>query len=1249
MKRYLKSFLALLSMLLAFVASGQQPAGKGIRILFLGDQGHHHPADRFEQLEPTLAQEGIRVTYTEKVSDFNPDMLAGYDGIVIYANHTNISAQEEHALLDFVNNGGGLVALHCASFCFLNSSKYVELVGARFKTHGTGVFEETIVNPDHPVMQGVNPIRSWDETYVHEMHNTNRLVLAERVDGDHREPYTWVRNSGKGRVFYTAWGHDERTWSNTNFLRLVANAIEWTCAPSPNRLMPRAGLPSFQYTNAPNALPNYLPNQKWGTQGTPIQTMQEPLSPEESMRHIVTLPGFRLSLFAAEPDIVKPICMEWDAKGRLWIAETVDYPNQMQPMGQGHDRIVICEDTHGSGHADKFTVFADKLSIPSGFTFYKNGIIVVHSGLTEYIEDTNGDSRADVRRVLFSGWGTKDTHAGPSNLRYGFDNWIWGTVGYSGFDGVVGGKRIRFGQGIFRFRPDGSAIELVRSSNNNTWGLGLSEDNLIFGSTANNNPSMYMPIANRYYEAVNGWSASRIETIADSPNFFPITDKVRQVDWHGRYTAGAGSALYTARQFPSEYWNRVQFVAEPTGHLLGKFHLHPDGADFVACNGRNFLASDDEWTAPICAEVGPDGALWVIDWYNYIIQHNPTPNGFKTGKGSAYETSMRDKVHGRIYRIEYSGGSTRPKFSLTKARSRQLVNALKSDNLFWRMTAQRLLVERGDSSVVPSLCELVRNRRVDEIGLNTAAIHALWTLDGLHAFEHPNRRLEQALQNALQHPSAAVRRAAVMVLPSNAASLDEVRKYNLLRDPDAQVRLATMLAISEMPPNDAIASQLASLLHSTNVPWDRWLDDAATCAAARNDFSFLSAMLASGSATAADEGIGEIVQRVATHYAMRAPKDSVLSLLASINSENRAMGGVLLQSFASAWPSGDLPAIDEAGRKQLQNAMENLDGQNQTSLLLLAQKWHCADLFPKLLSTLTQSLESRLADASLSASERADAAARLVALEDHPRTIGLILAQVNAVSSPALNVELTKALAQSRDPQTGPALVRHLRELTPATRRFQITVLLRRTEWCSALLDGIEKGLLQADDVATEQWAQLKASADNAIASRAETLSGSRGIISPDRAEIVKKFLPVAALRGDPNRGKEVFTQNCAICHTFNGHGGKVGPDLTGVGARDKKDILIDILDPNRSVEANYRAWNVVTRDDETYSGRLETETQTTVEILDSAGQKHVFQRRDIKEMNTSGLSIMPNGFESLSESDLASLLSFLMTPNTAL
>src|SRR6476620_4305457 len=275
----------------------------------------------------------------------------------------------------------------------------------------------------------------------------------------------------------------------------------------------------------------------------------------------------------------------------------------------------------------------------------------------------------------------------------------------------------RFRQGFFRFKVEGqnedvavTEIEFLRSTNNNTWGLGISEEGIIFGSTANGNPSEHMPIPNRYYEAVRGWSSSGLTGIADSNRFYPITENVRQVDWHGGFTAAAGPALYTARNYPREYWNRAAFVAEPTGHLIATFVLRQEGAGFKSKNSWNLVASDDEWTSPIQAEVGPDGNVWFIDWYNYIVQHNPTPVGFQTGKGQAYESNLRDKKHGRIYRLSYVGQASRLSTNSLATDSSVLVAALKSDNMFWRSQAQRLLVERGQRDVLPALIALAKDQ-----------------------------------------------------------------------------------------------------------------------------------------------------------------------------------------------------------------------------------------------------------------------------------------------------------------------------------------------------------------------------------------------------------------------------------------------------------------------------------------------------------------------------------------------------------
>lgn len=1424
--RALARVLAVLAGLhLALAGVAAEPA---VRVLFLGDSGHHRPADRFKQLQPVLAKKGIELEYTERMADLSRAKLAGYDCLAIFANTTRIEPAQEEALLEFVARGGGLVPIHCASYCFLNSSKYVELVGAQFKSHGTGTFKETIVNASHPIMQGLAPIESWDETYVHARHNSNRIVLAERRDDKDAEPYTWVREHGKGRVFYTAWGHDQRTWSNAGFHGLIENGIRWAAANSESQLKVRPGLKPFEYVESPSPLPNYTPNAAWGTQSEPIRTMQKPLPPAESMKHLATFPGFETSLFASEPEIIKPLWLAWDERDRLWIAESVDYPNELKPIGEGRDRLKICEDTDGDGRADKFTVFCEKLSIPTGFVFANGGVIVIHSGRAEFFKDTNGDDRADENKVLFTGWGMNDTHATASNLRYGFDGWIWGVVGYSGFRGEVGGKPIRFGQGIFRFKPDGSVLEFVRSSNNNTWGLALTEDNIVIGSTANGNASMYMPIPNRYYEAVNGWSSARLETIADSQRFFPLTEKVRQVDFHGRYTAGSGSGLYTARQFPQEFWNRAQFVAEPTGHLLGLFFLERNGADFVAHNARNFTASDDEWTSPIYGEVGPDGALWVVDWYNYIIQHNPTPRGFRTGRGAAYETPLRDKDHGRIYRIVYKGerketatlsGEERTRvadkeaFTLQGASPQQLVAALKNDNMLWRMHAQRLLVERGNRDVVPALCELVRDSAVDAIGLNPAAIHALWTLSGLGALDGTHQDATAASLDALKHGSAGVRRAAVMTLPRSEASRDKLLTGKLLDDADGQVRMAVLLALSEMPSSDAAGSAVLAMLQDSRNAEDRWIPEAATAAAARNDAGFIKAVLSSykpstpapsqtaaspanlirnasfeeqangaptgwrrsthsgrGELTLADAArtgsrsarisseqggdiswatvvsvkprtdykltawiktekvqklgrangamlnihelqdpirggtkalsgdndwtqvqltfnsgqmravtvnclfggwgratgtawyddielvpaagselggeVGRVVRLVTTHYAQRGPVESIVATLSTLKGASPGVTLAVLDGLMTGWPEDKAPSLSDAEKKSLASVMEALPETARDRLLALAQRWNQPDLFGTSVAAIIKTLKDQIADASLADDKRAAAAKRLVGIEDSSDSVAAVLKQVTTLTPPALASGLIKALGESRSARTGNTVTEHWAKLSPTVRRNAIAVLMRRGEWAMALLEAVQKGSISKGDLAPEHWSQLKQNPNRAVARRAERMAETTASLSADREEVVKKLLPLAREKGDAKRGHEVYTANCANCHLFNGQGGKIGPDLTGIGSRDRADILTEILDPNRSVEANYRLWNVTTKGGETFSGRLETETQTSVEILDTTGQKHVVQRKDIAAMEGSALSIMPIGMEALPPDDLKALLEYLAQPH---
>ena len=1248
--------LALLLSLMALNASAAAAAERPLRVLFLGDNGHHHPADRAAQLVPVLANRGIDISYTQDANVLAGG-LAGFDALILYANTETITPQQEAGLLAYVETGGGFVPLHCASFCFQNSPKFIALVGGQFASHGTGDFETKIVAPQHPIMQGFTPFVTWDETYIHNKLNAqNRTLLQVRAEAGREEPWTWVRTQGHGRVFYTAYGHDERTWMNPGFVALVERGIRWAANKGEvfdSRETPHANLKPFEYAEA--LLPNYTPGGKWGELGEPIRTMQLPLEPGESQQHLVVPPGFTAKLYAAEPQVAKPIALAWDHRGRLWVAETFDYPNNKQPAG-GHDRITICEDTDGDAVADTFTVFAEGLSIPTSLAFGYGGVIVHQAPDTLFLKDTDGDGQADVRNVLLHGWSAADTHAGPSNLRYAHDNWYYGMVGYAGFNGEVAGEKHKFERGFYRFqlKPESSLaasrrrepasdngapvvtkLEFLRNVNNNAWGVGLSEEGLVFGSTANGCPSVFLSIPNRYYENVRGWSPRVLESISPSNRYFPITDKVRQVDFFGGFTSAAGHALYTARNYPPQFWNRTAFVSDPTGHLTATFVLKPNGTDFTAWNDFNLLASDDEWTAPIAAEVGPDGNVWVIDWYNYVVQHNPTPAGFETGKGNAYVTPLRDKRHGRIYRVVHEQGTETPTPQLDPNDPKTLLAALSHPNMFWRLTAQRLLVERGQTDVVPRLVEMTKNQTVDATGLCAVAVHALWTLEGLGAVS------KEVSAAALAHPSPAVRRAAVMTLPRNADAAQTLIQAGLLNDPAPQVRLASLLALADMPAADAAGPAVGGLLGDQATLADRWLPDAATAAAAGHAVSFLKAVSAAGPVP--PRGL-EIVGRVAEHLARGGAADSVGDVLTAAAGADPAVAAAIVSGLATGWPEKVAVKLDPVAQKAVATLLTRLPDAGRGRLVTLADRWGVAGL-DQYMAELAQTFVTAAGDAKQDDPARIAAAAQLVKLR--PNDAGTVKSLAKLLTpqlSPVLSEGFVNAIGGSNAAEAGEVLAEQFGSVTPAARPAVVRVLLTRPEWTRVLMRELAAGTFSLGDLSLDQQQALASHPDAAIAAEAKTLLATGGgLPDANRQKVIEELLPLVSTGGDAARGKLVFTQQCAKCHRHNGEGNNIGPDLTGMAAHPREELLIHILDPSRSVEGNFRQYTVVTTDGLVRNGLLGSETKTSIELIDVEGKRQPILRDDIEELIVSNKSVMPEGFEKqVPPSGIADLLAFL-------
>ena len=528
--------------------------------------------------------------------------------------------------------------------------------------------------------------------------------------------------------------------------------------------------------------------------------IQRPLTPGETVSHLIVPEGFEVSVFAAEPDIRNPIALTWDERGRLWVVESTDYPHDHIGTESGTDRITICEDTDGDYVADTFTHFAHDQPLTTAIAVTRGGAIVGQAPDIVFMEDTDGDDEYDRKTpILENAFGTFDTHAVMNNFKVGIDNHIWSAVGYSGMyePGTAPDAESRIlSRGVFRFSRDGAVLEPVGQFNNNTWGLGIGEDNTIFGSTANNNHAIVVGIPMRFGSERNVANVQSHYLVAHSG-----TRPLWQVDFRDGYTAAAGAFAYNGRTYPRFYWGTLM-VTEPTAHVVHAVKLQRDGAIYKEQEGviDNLLASSDDWVAPVFADIGPDENIWIADWYNPVIQHNPDRRGMvnqiwnaNLGPGNAHLNPLRDKQHGRIYVVRYTGSSSDGPKSLSADDPDALLRALRSSNQFWRLTAQRLIVEHQLTGLVEDLVAMAGAENLDETGFDGGAVHALWTLHGLGASE----ALRSAASAALTHASAAVRKAAIQTIPYSADLGELLAASGVFTDPNLNTRLAAVLLVAE--------------------------------------------------------------------------------------------------------------------------------------------------------------------------------------------------------------------------------------------------------------------------------------------------------------------------------------------------------------------------------------------------------------------------------------------------------------------
>ncbi|RYD33857.1 MAG: hypothetical protein EOP87_10255, partial [Verrucomicrobiaceae bacterium] len=693
-----------------FIRSGKKTHGPG---------AHDHPSF-LQDWTKLLNDRGAKATGGDGFP--TKAQLAETDVVVIHAEEGgNITGEDRANFEEFLKRGGGVVAVHGGTVS-RDPDWYKTVIGGSWRFGKTkwleGHMSLYFTDRANPITTGMSNFDLDDEIYYDLEVLPEVKVLAgaftpkpkdashpgddKRVNIYDIQPQMWTYETGNRRALAFVPGHLYKNFSHASIRTLLLRGIAWAGKRENADELCR-----------PEELGDTLRYPEGG-----------PTRPEKAAAKIELHPEFEISLVAAEPLINKVMNVDWDEKGRMWVVETPEYPNGLRKANTDEwkesgsvapgkyerdplDRISILTDTDGDGVMDRKQVFADKLELATSFVLHKNGVIVSAAPDIWFLEDTDGDEVCDKRTKLYTGLGTRDTHAVMNNLRWGLDGWIYATHGYSAGDVSAlgaGGKSkppVTVGAGVVRFKPDGSEIEMYSSKNGNTWGLCMTSDGQCFWTQPTSGIVFLHTVLPEYVLAkgkvpgTNSWKG-----MVERQKVFPLMKWEQlayvQIYLGGSYTAAAGCAVYEGGAWP-EKWNYSYFTGEPTVNLVSHYFVKPDGVTYTTEKekGREeteFIRSSDLWFRPIENRVGPDGALYLVDFYNQAVIHNDT-RGPLHGPANAAVRPDRDHYFGRIWKVQHKQAKKIEVPVIDRKKAGDLIKASASPNAHTRMTAMRLLRE----------------------------------------------------------------------------------------------------------------------------------------------------------------------------------------------------------------------------------------------------------------------------------------------------------------------------------------------------------------------------------------------------------------------------------------------------------------------------------------------------------------------------------------------------------------------------
>ncbi len=959
-------------------------------------------------------------------------------------------------------------------------------------------------------------------------------------------------------------------------------------------------------------------------------------TPQEAVGRMSLPEGFEVSLVASEPLVRQPVAIEFDDRGRLWVIQYLQYPNpaglkrvrvdrysrtvydrvpEPPPHGpRGADRITILEDRDGDGRADHGRDFVSGLNLATGLAFGYGGVFVLNVPYLLFYPDRNRDDVPDSDpEVLLSGFGMQDAHSVANSLTWGPDGWLYGCQGSTVTSRIRG---IEFQQGVWRYHPETHAFELFCEGGGNSWGLDFDRHGRLLYSTNVGGYVMLHGVQGAYL-----WKSFGKHGPLHNPYAFGYFDHVPHSGFRGGHVT-VGGIFYTGTTFPPE-WRGRYIAGDLLGHAVYWHTLKPRGSTFSSAHGGTLLNARDTWFAPTDLTLGPDGAIYVADWYDQRTAH-PDPD------------AEWDRTNGRIYRIQAkraAGNAATPAtVDLSTLTSAALVERLHDANGWYARRALRILAERNDRSIWNEL-----RRSAVDASHPQRALRSLWALFVSGGFDLATAH------RLLEHPDEHLRAWTVRLLGErDGIPFATARRLIELAEAESSPVVVAQLAATarRLPADDGLPIVRRLALRDT------WADDPhipllcwwAVERHVGSEPRLVAQLFAMPAMWRSRLGGQTILSRLVRRYAAEGTTEALAYCIRVLESapagvdESRLLAeidrGLALASRITVDPH------DEAVAHLIRRC--RIRRTHEPHRLRLAARLGE--------STAVQRALMLAADVSLATEQRIEL---LNVLYDvgNDSCIPALLELLQSEQPEELHIAAVRLLARFDDPRIAETLLDVYPTAGAGLRSAIRSALGNRSDWTRRLLNAVEAGSISAKEVTPQDLARMAMHEDADIREAMTRHWGSFRAATPEEklAEVRRLNNDLRAAPGDAQRGREVFRKRCASCHRLFGEGTELGPDLTHANRSDRDFLLRSLVDPSAQIRREYLNYVVVTGDGRVLTGLIVDQTPATLTLADAENRRTRLPRQEVETMRPSTVSLMPEDlYRQLTPQDLRDLFAYL-------